>query len=254
MIKLFKNKKINLLSLTIFLSFLSGNVFANVEDSVFELRIDMSNDYSSSIKIGSSSLIEVSGMRYLLTNFHVCSNSPYGMKINEGNIKFSVLNHKSMVSARFTVSAKDLIFDNNDDLCLIPVSIPFSILSVKSLNMASEDRTDKMSIVSPFEKNTIKQIKVLERDNPNEDFAPKRDGYKIDFPVALGMSGSPILNEKNEIVMVVWGRDEYEKKVIGLTVGLKSIKELILKAENIIASKMFDQFHSRSIASIDYSK
>lgn len=211
---------------------------SSIENSIFEILTDPKDDTGAG-KVGSSSVIEIMKEKYLLTNFHVCSNAPLGEDLYDSPIEFKIDNHKTKFSARFTVNPEELIFIKESDLCLIPVSEPTTASHLADIPLAHKDSYNQLTLFTPFEKNTIKKTKVVAKDNPNEPYFPKKNGYKIDFPIEYGMSGSPVLNNKNEIVMVVWGRDwNIPNNVMGLTVGLKSINELIHKAIEVRAAKL----------------
>lgn len=219
--------KILIISLILCLNF--GNASAkDVEKAIYEIYSGAEDNFKFN-KTGSSVLIEVNKNKYLMTNFHVCSNDSFNMALVGDKIPFGIRNYKTKARVSFFVSSKDIIFDDKEDICLIPVSNILSLFKVQTLKIAKNEKYKTLKIATPFNGNKIQKIAVLGLDNPEENFIPKENGYRIDFPIQSGMSGSPILNERNEVVMLVWGRQEEKDKVIGLSIGLKSILALIKK-------------------------
>lgn len=214
--------------ITLLMIITTTSIFAkNIENSIFEIKSGSDSDFHFR-KTGSASLVSIKNKKYLLTNYHVCTNDAYNLNFIGENIPFGIKNHHSKASMSFFVKKTSIVFDESEDLCLIPVDSFIGVLKTESLKIATKENAKTLTLASPFDTNTIANIKVLSKDDPKEDFMPKENGYKINFPIIPGMSGSPILNERNEITMVVWGRYDLQSDGIqGLTIGLKSIRKLV---------------------------
>lgn len=209
---------------------ITTNVFADtIESYIFEIR---SGSFESDFhfrKTGSSSIVSIKNKKYLLTNYHVCTNDSYNMRLLGDQIPFEIKNHKNKTSISFFVKKSSIVFDESEDLCLIPIGNFSELNKLKGLAIARSQETKNLTLASPYRfNNIVKNIQVLEKDNPTTSIIPKEDGYKINFPIELGMSGSPILNNKNEIVMIVWGRYDFQKEgITGLTIGTDSLNRMI---------------------------
>lgn len=188
----------------------------NIEDSLVYV-VASSNDMTS---FGSGFVYKTNKNKaYIITSYHVVEDYNSIYVYNKNNVK---------------EKGKILNYDIDNDVVLIEVS---NDLNLKSLKLGNSDNIkvkDSIYVVgSPIENEYFatytsgiisyinRKIKVKTSNGSSTV-----NTIQIDAKINYGNSGSPLLNEKNEVIGMVFVKEE-ELDGIGFAIPINKIKEVI---------------------------
>lgn len=188
----------------------------NIEDSLVYV-VASSNDMTS---FGSGFVYKINKNKaYIITSYHVVEDYNNIYVYNKNNVK---------------VKGKILNYDINNDVVLIEIS---NDLSLKSLKLGNSDNIkvkDNIYVVgSPIENEYFATVTsgIISYNNRKIKVETSNGSVlvntiQIDAKINYGNSGSPLLNEKNEVIGMVFVKEE-ELDGIGFAIPINKIKEVI---------------------------
>ena len=194
------------------------NNYINIEDSLVYV-VASSNDMTS---FGSGFVYKINKNKnkaYIITSYHVVEDYNNIYVYNKNNVK---------------VKGKILNYDINNDVVLNEIS---NDLSLKSLKLGNSDNIkvkDNIYVVgSPIENEYFATVTsgIISYNNRKIKVETSNGSVlvntiQIDAKINYGNSGSPLLNEKNEVIGMVFVKEE-ELDGIGFAIPINKIKEVI---------------------------
>lgn len=158
---------------------------------------------------GSAFELELNGKVYTVTNRHLCNNQHFLVSINDQNGRLSLI--------------KVIALSSSNDLCILEGDSDIGLKVAETLEMNQHififghPRGEPLTAT---EGNTIKPEIVTINNVPFE-------AISTTVPIDYGNSGSPVLNEKYEVVGVFFGLYPEEKHAYN--VPLKNLKHSLDK-------------------------
>lgn len=230
-------------TITILLAlFISLNLKDSKNLTIYEM--EKNRIENSIVKIngrGSGSLITINNYNYVLTNAHVCLAPRLDEVLNKGVSDISFSYEIQSKHEQMFVSAEqyDLEYNLKEDWCVIPLehTIRYPIISQKMVSKIMPRKA--VTLTYNHQENTKKldrfigcvtdsDVKTNEKVDPTFcQFSPKiqdpsyltftnsakqskafylDEHYVYQFPTIAGDSGSPVFNEKHQLVGLVTGR------------------------------------------------
>lgn len=234
-----------LLGLFTFIPFSSNDesfllVKTKIENSLVKIKT-----YARRRGQGSGTFFRIKKQDYVLTNAHVCLSGELDNALT-GNIKSKTFKY-AISSKNYELDAfiplEDLIFDLEEDWCLIPMysKVPMPIIDqtfiseeisgwVRYLTYNRQETPEKFDVFKACSLNNEQEIslkdcrkplfpKYNERqsfvasDNKTEKTMTLFEGYSYYLPVIAGDSGSPVFNKDNKFIGLITARGSLQKEV-----------------------------------------
>lgn len=232
-----------------------------IENSVVQIKT-----HANRRGMGSGTYIRIKQIDYVLTNAHICLagelESASSDNLTRANFKYDIYSQKS--ETQIFVSTEDLIYDIQEDWCLIPLyrQVTFPIIdhtflgeamtksvrfiTFNSRHQLSPEEEAMISALRPRLKTEVKKQFTFKGCSDNNDYfeltsrclRPStkyfnakssylandlstekqiiiNEVYAYHLPVVGGDSGSPVFNERNQLVGLITSRSTIPYLVFG---------------------------------------
>ena len=203
------NKKIILIFLIVtflflVLMFLYPKEKYNIKNSVYKINCYTENE----IKSGYGLLYKITDSGYIITNYHI---------IKDG---YKIILEKSSKK----IEASVVNYDEYSDIAVLSIDKKYAADTIKLA-----DKYKTLYTLDSYNSKEVKELKYIENTRVIIDLEKEKfivDAMKLKGIITYGNSGGPLFNEDNEILGIVFTKDENYGYALDINKSLKIAEQL----------------------------